>query len=152
MKRLVIVVFVAALVVVLVLHWQSQRSTEITILVHMIDNQGRWFRERLKGFEEENDVDLKFVSFDRMAEVKALLESERDASVKTIGLVKIQKPMLATLVQEELVMPLDEIVSGRQLVLDMKTWPSFPSIGPTASMVARRVREPLIGEEDTVER
>jgi ABC-type glycerol-3-phosphate transport system substrate-binding protein len=85
----------------------------------MIDNQDRWFRERLKGFAEEHHVDLKFVSYDRTAELRALLESERDATVKTIGLVKIQKPMLATLVEEGLVMPLAKIVGGRQLVLDL---------------------------------
>lgn len=106
MKRLVILGLAAVMVVLLVLVWLSQQSREITILVHMIDNQDRWFREKLKEFEEDKKVTLKVVSFDLMTEVESWLERERETGSKTIGLVKIQKQMLATLAEEGLVMPL----------------------------------------------
>jgi maltose-binding protein MalE len=106
MKRLVIFGLAAVMVVLLVLFWPSSQSREMVILVHMIDNQDRWFREKLEEFEKGKNVTLKVVSFDLMTEAESWLEREREAGTKTIGLVKIQKQMLATLAEEGLVMPL----------------------------------------------
>lgn len=118
MRRAAIVGFAILLVLPLVFYWQFQRRTEMTILVRMIDSQDRWFRGALEEFQEDYHVTLKVLSFDRMDEVRSWLERERDNGADKIGLVKIQKQMLATLVEQGLVMPLcKEGLIGRLPVL-----------------------------------
>jgi hypothetical protein len=111
MRRAVIVGLAILLVLLLAFYWQFQRRTEMTILVRMIDSQDRWFRGALEEFQQDYNVTIKVLSFDRMDEVRSWLERERDNGIDKIGLVKVQKQMLATLVDEDLILPLDEIVS-----------------------------------------
>jgi len=95
---------------------------EMTVLIRMMDIQDLWFRERIKDFEKENDVRLNVVTFDKVEDVKRMIELELKSGRKKIGLVKTAYEMVYPLVKEDHLIPLSQIVDTAQLKNDLSEY------------------------------
>jgi maltose-binding protein MalE len=94
----------------------------MTILIHMIDAQDRWFRQEIQGFAERNDIELNFVGYERLSDVESTLRLEKESKIRRIGLVKTHKDMVGPLAADRLVLPLSEIVPEQQLQEDLSDY------------------------------
>ncbi len=97
-------------------------KTEMTVLIRMMDIQDLWFREKMREFEKQNDVKLNVVTFDKVEDVKKMIELELKSGEKRIGLVKTAYEMVYPLAKEDYLIPLKEIVNSFQLEKDLSEY------------------------------
>lgn len=95
---------------------------EMTIVIRMIDQQDRWFRHKIKEFAASEGVRLNVVTFNSVADVQRMLALDAGSQSGRIGLVKTHKAMMRPLVDENLMLPLDEIVGPEQLQRDLEDY------------------------------
>ncbi len=97
-------------------------KTEMTVLIRMMDIQDLWFREKMKEFERENQVEINVVTFDQVEDVREMIVLERKSGKKTIGLVKTAMEMVYPLADQDYMIPLEEVVHPSQLEKDLKEY------------------------------
>jgi ABC-type glycerol-3-phosphate transport system substrate-binding protein len=96
----------------------------------MMDIQDLWFREKMKKFERENNVEINVVTFDQVEDVRQMIDLERKSGKKKIGLVKTALEMVYPLAKENYLIPLDEIVDPLKLKNDLKEYlPEATEVG-----------------------
>jgi len=95
---------------------------EMTVLIRMMDIQDLWFREKMKEFEKENGVKLNVVTFDKVEDVKKMIELELKSGRKKIGLVKTAYEMVYPLVENELMISLSQLADSAQLEKDLSEY------------------------------
>lgn len=112
---------------VLLLPWvltacSADRRPEMTILIRMIDQQDRWFRRQMQDFAARENVRLNVVTFNSIVDVQRMLTLDAQNSRGKIGLVKTHKEMVSPLVDQELMLPLDEVFGPEQLKRDLEDY------------------------------
>ena len=101
---------------------KKEEKIEMTVLIRMMDIQDLWFRQKIEEFEKQNQVKLNVVTFDQIEDVKGMIDLEMKTGGRRIGLVKTAKEMLFPLVDENLMLPLEEIVDSDQLANDFSEY------------------------------
>jgi len=99
-------------IVVLLFSCEKAPRTEMTVLIRMMDIQDLWFREKIKEFEKENEVKLNVVTFDKVEDVKRMIELEVKSERRNIGLIKTAYEMVYPLAKEDFLIPLNQIVDS----------------------------------------
>jgi len=97
-------------------------KTEMTVLIRMMDIQDLWFREKMKEFENENQVKINVATFDQVEDVREMIDLERKSGKTTIGLVKTAMEMVYPLAGQNYLIPLEDIIDSSQLERDLKEY------------------------------
>jgi ABC-type glycerol-3-phosphate transport system substrate-binding protein len=119
MKKGLVVFGILLLLIGSILCAERKEKKEMTVLIRMMDIQDLWFRQKMKEFEQQNQVKLNIVTFDQIEDVKGMIELEMKTDQKKIGLVKTAREMVYPLVNKNLMIPLQEIVDSAQLAKDL---------------------------------
>lgn len=114
--------FLIFLMVILFFSCGKKSKNEMTVLIRMMDIQDLWFREKMKDFEKENDVKLNIVTFDKVEDVKKMIELELKSGKKNIGLVKTAYEMVYPLAKGDYLIPLKKIIDTLQLKDDLSEY------------------------------
>ena len=101
---------------------EKPERPEITVLIRMMDIQDLWFREKMKEFENTNQVKINVATFDQVEDVREMIDLEKKSGKKTIGLVKTAMEMVYPLATENYVIPLQDITNPSQLEKDLKEY------------------------------
>ena len=115
---------------------EKPEKTEMTVLIRMMDIQDLWFREKMKEFENQNQVKINVVTFDQVEDVKEMIDLEKKSGKKTIGLVKTAMEMVYPLASQNYLIAPEEIVGPSQLDKDLKEYlPEALEIGTLENKV-----------------
>ncbi len=99
---------------------KGPQQKEITVLIHMLQNQEKHFRnEILNPFEKENNCKVNIASFDKMWYIETALDLQKEKKNPNIALVKVPFEMTRVLVGKQLMEPLDNIVDHATLEQDL---------------------------------
>jgi ABC-type glycerol-3-phosphate transport system substrate-binding protein len=87
-------------------------GNEITVFVHMLPNQQKYFRNViLNDFEKEHNCKVNLVLYDKMWYVETALQLQKEKANPNLSLIKVPFEMTRVLVGKGLMEPLDNIVS-----------------------------------------
>jgi len=115
---------------------EKPEKTEMTVLIRMMDIQDLWFREKMKEFENQNQVKINVVTFDQVEDVKEMIDLEKKSGKKTIGLVKTAMEMVYPLASQNYLIPPVEIIGPSHLDEDLKEYlPEALEIGTIENKV-----------------
>ena len=109
-------------IIITQLYCEKKPKTEMTVLIRMMDIQDLWFREKMKEFEKQENTKLNVVTFDKVEDVKRMIELEFKSGEKRIGLVKTAYEMVYPLAREGYLTSLKEIVDSAQLKIDLSEY------------------------------
>lgn len=99
---------------------------EMTILIRMMDQQDRWFREELiPAFENKYASKITVVTFDKYPDIEVMTDLEVKSGRHTIGVIKTPLEEVYPLVAKGYMMPLKEIVGEEQLRNDLQEYISI---------------------------
>lgn len=94
----------------------SEEIEEITVLIRMMDIQDVWFRENLsKEALEKLNIRLNFVTFNDFEEIEILLRQQEEFGEGVIGVVKTPLSVLDSLVAQEYISPLEDIIPPEEV-------------------------------------
>ncbi len=114
-----------ALLLSLLVFWTAcgaDSRPEMIVLIRMIDQQDRWFRQKIQEFGRREGVRFHVVTFNSISDVQRMLELDARGGMGRVGLVKTHKEMLQPLVDQDLMLPLDEIFGPAQLRRDLQDY------------------------------
>jgi len=99
---------------------KQKEAKEVTLLIHMLPNQEKFFRtEILDVFEQLNNCKINTVLYDKMWDLETILKLQKEKADPNIFLVKVPFEMTRVLVGKGLMEPLDKIIDSSVLEQDL---------------------------------
>lgn len=101
-------------------HNSFAADKEMIVLVRMMDIQDKFFRSTIiPEAEKKFGVKLRVVTFDKLADIETMVNLEKRAGKKSIGLIKTELTEIHAMVRLNNMMALEDIVSVATLKKDM---------------------------------
>ena len=94
---------------------------EMTLVIRMMDEQHRWFRENIViPFEKEHNCKINVATFDKLTDIEIMLSAEAKNNKHETGLVKVMVEALTPL--KDYMMPLEDAVGKEKVTKDMQEY------------------------------
>jgi ABC-type glycerol-3-phosphate transport system substrate-binding protein len=119
-----VILLVCCLLAISVLYAGGKKEAgevrEFTLLIRMMDQQDRWFREELvPSFAKEAGAKITVVTFDQFPDIEVMADLEHKSGRHTIGVIKTPMEEVFPMVAKKFMMPLKDIVGEEQLRKDL---------------------------------
>ena len=99
----------------------SKEEQEMTLVIRMMDEQHRWFRENIViPFEEEYNCKINVATFDKLTDIEIMLSAEAKSNKHETGLVKVMTEALTPL--KDYMMPLEDAGGKERLTEDLQEY------------------------------